>query len=77
MINKIKYLYYSRIYIKIIDRETINKIRNANFIYFGRKNGKTILTISYLYIRLVENHEFKAAKKILKEYKKIYRTSLF
>lgn len=77
IINKIKYYIYSRKYKKIYTSKAIENITNTNFVYLGRQNGKTIMYLKWNYIRVVENHEFKAAKYIKKSYRKTYHKKIF
>lgn len=44
VINKIKYYIYSRRYKKIYSSKGIKNITNANYVYLGRQNGKTIMS---------------------------------
>lgn len=77
MLNKIKYLFYSKEYKKFYSSTGIKNIINANYVYLGRQNGKTIKSLKWDYIRAVENHEFEAAKLIKKTYKKIFHKKIF
>lgn len=77
VINKIKYYIYSRRYKKIYSIKNIENITNANYVYLGRQNGKTIMYYKWNYIRTVERHNFKLAKMLKKNYKKVYRKNIF
>lgn len=77
VINKIKYYIYSRRYKKIYSSKGIKNITNANYVYLGRQNGKTIMSFKWNYIRAVERHAFKSAKMLKKTYKKVYRKNIF
>ncbi len=77
MINKIRYLFYSRKYRKIYTKENIENICNANIIHYARRNGKTFLSIRILYIRYVESYHFKESRALLKYHKKFYGYNLF
>lgn len=71
IINKIKYYIYSRKYKNIYSSKGIKNITNANYVYLGRQNGKTIMSFKWNYIRAVERHDFKSAKmlkKLIKRY---------
>ena len=58
MLNKIKYYIYSIKYKKIYTSKGIENITNANYVYLGRQNGKTIMSLKWTYIRAVENYDF-------------------
>lgn len=76
VINKIKYYLYSQLYKKIYTNKEIDKIKSS-YICFSRQNGKTLISYKLYYIRAVENYDFKFAKNLRKNYKKIFRENIF
>lgn len=77
VINKIKYYLYSQPYKKIYTNKEIDKIKSSSYICFGRQNGKTLISYKLYYIRAVENYNFKFAKNLRKNYKKIFQENIF
>lgn len=77
VIDKIKYYIYSRRYKKLYSSEYIDNIVNANYVYLGRQNGKTIMSYKWNYIRSVERNDFNLAKIIKRIYKKVFRENIF
>ena len=72
MLERLRYLYYSKEYRKKYSKENIERIKNANHIYLARGNGKTRLSIEFFYIKVVENHCWELASKLRKGIKEIY-----
>ena len=72
ILERLRYLYYSKEYRKKYPKEMIDKIKNAKLVYFARQNGKTYLSMEYFYIKLVENHFWELARYWRKSIKKLY-----